>query len=711
MNPAPPIPIEVSRAPPAAPAAPAFSYDTAFSRNLGWLTDWEQRSLRARRAAIAGLGGVGGVHLLTLARLGIGAFTLADPDSYDMVNLNRQVGATMASIGRPKCAVMAELARAINPELDLRLFPAGVTEETIDAFLADADVYVDGLDFFALDIRRKVFARCAQLGIPAVTAAPLGMGAAFLVFQPGGMTFEEYFRLEGLPEKRQYVRFLLGLSPKGLHLGYLADPAHVDLAGRRGPSTSMAAQLCAGVAGAEIVKLLTGRGPIHAAPFYHQFDAYRGRWVRGRLRFGANNPLHRVKLAIAERLFARMSRQAAPPAQPGPADEIGRILDAARWTPSGDNVQPWTITPGADALVLRVRLAAEGDLYDYRGGEPSLLAAGMFLESLRVAASEFGRAVLWEHQGREPDGRLRIRVRLPRTADIQPDPLRPHLFLRSVDRRPYRPGRLSAAQKAALEATVADRLRIDWQEDLRDRWGWARLGAKATDIRLRIPEAFRIHQRVIDWTQRFSTGGIPSGAVGLDRLTLRVMRWAFQDWSRMKRLNRLVGTFGAALQLDLLPGLFSSAFFVLRLSDAPLISPEDRERALLQAGGALQRFWLTADRLGLALQPAMATLIFADYGRRGVYFTADGAAPAHAEALGKAVDARLDGPAQGTVFLGRIGRKPRTAPRARSVRKPLAALVTPPATPVRSPSRPDDDAPSRTVGSPVEQPAVLEAAP
>ena len=162
MTQAPPIPIEVSRAPPAAPAAPAFSYDTAFSRNLGWLTDWEQRSLRARRAAIAGLGGVGGVHLLTLARLGIGAFTLADPDSYDMVNLNRQVGATMASIGRPKCAVMAELARAINPEVDLRLFPAGVTEETIDAFLADADVYVDGLDFFALDIRRKVFARCAE---------------------------------------------------------------------------------------------------------------------------------------------------------------------------------------------------------------------------------------------------------------------------------------------------------------------------------------------------------------------------------------------------------------------------------------------------------------------------------------------------------------------------------------------------------------------
>ena len=46
-----------------------FSYDDAFSRNLGWVTSEEQRRLRRARIAIAGLGGVGGSHLLTLARL------------------------------------------------------------------------------------------------------------------------------------------------------------------------------------------------------------------------------------------------------------------------------------------------------------------------------------------------------------------------------------------------------------------------------------------------------------------------------------------------------------------------------------------------------------------------------------------------------------------------------------------------------------------
>src|SRR3954467_6277338 len=55
-----------------------FDYDEAFSRNIGWVTEWEQQILRTKRVAIAGMGGVGGLHLLTLARLGIGAFHISD---------------------------------------------------------------------------------------------------------------------------------------------------------------------------------------------------------------------------------------------------------------------------------------------------------------------------------------------------------------------------------------------------------------------------------------------------------------------------------------------------------------------------------------------------------------------------------------------------------------------------------------------------------
>lgn len=61
-------------------------YDAAFSRNLGWTTEWEQAAFRLKRVAIAGMGGVGGIHLLTLARLGIGQFHIADFDRFDVVS-------------------------------------------------------------------------------------------------------------------------------------------------------------------------------------------------------------------------------------------------------------------------------------------------------------------------------------------------------------------------------------------------------------------------------------------------------------------------------------------------------------------------------------------------------------------------------------------------------------------------------------------------
>ena len=162
-----------------------FDYATAFSRNIGWLTPNEQALLRSKRVAIAGLGGVGGSHLLTLTRLGIAAFTIADFDTFDLVNFNRQTGASLSSIGLRKTDVLAARAKEINPDLDLKILHEGVNADNLNDFLTNIDLYVDGLDFFAVAARRMVFAACAELGIPAITAAPLGMGAALLNFLPG----------------------------------------------------------------------------------------------------------------------------------------------------------------------------------------------------------------------------------------------------------------------------------------------------------------------------------------------------------------------------------------------------------------------------------------------------------------------------------------------------------------------------------------------
>ena len=287
-----------------------FDYTRAFSRNIGWVTQAEQERLRNTRVAIAGMGGVGGVHLLTLARLGIGRFRIADFDSFDLANFNRQAGAGMASLDRPKALVMADLARDINPELDIEIFDQGVQPGNLSSFLGGADVYVDGLDFFAFDMRLRTFEACAGMGIPAITAAPLGMGSALMNFLPGGMGFEEYFCWAGQPDDERALRFMIGLAPRLLQ-DYIAAPEHVDLDARKTPSTVMACQLCGGIAATEVLKLVLQRGRIMAAPHGMHFDAYRHKMVTTWRPGGNRNPVQRVMLAIARRRLAAMRLQAA----------------------------------------------------------------------------------------------------------------------------------------------------------------------------------------------------------------------------------------------------------------------------------------------------------------------------------------------------------------------------------------------------------------
>ena len=283
-----------------------FRYDEAFARNIGWVTEAEQAALRGKRIAIAGVGGVGGVHLLSLARLGIGAFHVAEMDTFDLVNFNRQAGAMMSTLGRPKVEVMIEMARDINPELDIKVFGEGVNAGNLDAFLDGVALYVDGLDFFAFQARRDTFNACHAKGVPAVTAAPLGMGTAVLSFLPGRMSFEEYFRLDGCDEDEMAVRFLLGLSPAMLQRGYLADPSRVDFAARRGPSTIAACQLCAGVTATEALKILLGRGEVLCAPWGFQFDAYRNRYIKTWRPWGNRNPVQQIGLFVARRQLRAM---------------------------------------------------------------------------------------------------------------------------------------------------------------------------------------------------------------------------------------------------------------------------------------------------------------------------------------------------------------------------------------------------------------------
>ena len=314
-----------------------------------------------------------------------------------------------------------------------------------------------------------------------------------------------------------------------------------------------------------------------------------------------------------------------------------------------------------------------GSVYEYRKGEPTWLAAGMLLETMSIAATAWQRQMVCEQGSSEAPHSMTVRF-LPSTKpDV--DPLLSFLTLRSVGRYPYRRRALSVEEKKALQSCLSDDVAIDWHEGLGPCAHFAKLCAAATAIRLRCPEAFAVHQRMIDWDRAQSPSAIPARATGLSRPTLLLMRWALQRWRRTQWVNRLGGTFGAALQIDYLPGIRSAAYLVLRRAPENAGRPADAAE-LMAIGRDIQRFWLTATRLGLAMQPVLATLAFADYGERQIQFSKEPGLSRRAERLAGAFRQAIGVSSQEVVFIGRIGEPSPRLPIHRSSRRPLAELMS-----------------------------------
>lgn len=351
-------------------------------------------------------------------------------------------------------------------------------------------------------------------------------------------------------------------------------------------------------------------------------------------------------------------------------DHLRRILDLARWAPSGDNTQPWRFEIVADEHVLVHGFDTRDHVVYDLDGHASQLAVGALLETLAIAASCEARRVHISRRPDTPDDHLLIDVRFEHDPTIALDPLAAVVQSRVVQRRPMSTRPLSEAQKRALEDAVPEAYRVQWFETLPQRGRVARLMFDNAKVRLTIPEAYAVHRSVIEWNAQFSEDRIPEQAVGVDRLTARFMRWALSSWARVEFLNRwLLGDLPPRVQLDLVPGLACAAHFAL-LAPAPTASVDH----YLSAGRVVQRFWLTAAHQGLYIQPEMTPVIFARYHRHGPPFTAARAVATRVGNLARRLSALVgDENADALFFMGRIGSGP--PPRSRSLRRPLDQLL------------------------------------
>lgn len=131
--------------------------------------------LRNAHVLVVGVGGVGAYAAEMIARAGVGQLTIADADNVSPSNINRQLVALHSTIGRPKCEILAERLKDINPELELHIVNRFIKDSETDALLDSTkfDYVVDAID--TLSPKLALIKGALDRGIPLVSS--MGAGA------------------------------------------------------------------------------------------------------------------------------------------------------------------------------------------------------------------------------------------------------------------------------------------------------------------------------------------------------------------------------------------------------------------------------------------------------------------------------------------------------------------------------------------------------
>jgi hypothetical protein len=349
---------------------------------------------------------------------------------------------------------------------------------------------------------------------------------------------------------------------------------------------------------------------------------------------------------------------------------VEQILDLGRWSPSGDNAQPWRFEIIDDRhIVIHGHDTRTNCIYDLNG-RASQISLGALIETITIGATRFGRKTEVSRRVNMPDDSPTFDVAFEDCPNTHESSLVSLIRSRCVQRRPLSTRSLSAVEKDNLQVAVGTGYTLHWLEGIFNRFKVAKILFTNARLRLRLPEAFETHIGSIEWGSQFSETGLPDQALGASKLTLRIMEVLMRKWKRVNFFNKyLGGTLAPAVEMDFIPSIACGAHFIIVAK-----SPARTIDNYVNAGRALQRFWLTAARIGLQLQPELTPLIFSRYDRDGIQLSklpeisqkARQIKNGLADLVGRDV-------ALSAVFMGRIGAgKPA---QSRSIRKPLADLI------------------------------------
>ncbi len=264
-------------------------YQESFTRNIGIFTRAEQEKLKNSTIAVAGVGGVGGLLAERLTRLGVGSIKMTDMGTFELSNMNRQYGCSTETIDQYKTEVICKNLLDINPSAKILYNNNGINSYA-DAiqFVDGADLVIDEMDYGAWKESIYLQRAARKRGVYYVFAGAIGFGALLAIFDPRGMTLEEYNNissdqdLELVGNLSVSAERVLPVTPSYITKAMSFEMLQEILKGQRPvPTCSIGVALASILAASNAVNILLGRKDIMTAPKFIYFDLMDQEWIVG----------------------------------------------------------------------------------------------------------------------------------------------------------------------------------------------------------------------------------------------------------------------------------------------------------------------------------------------------------------------------------------------------------------------------------------------
>lgn len=579
------------------------------NRNRYKITDAEQEALQHRAVGIIGLS-VGQSIALTMAmERTCGELRLADFDTAELSNLNR-IRTGTSSLGLHKTVIAAREIAEIDPFLQVKIFSDGLTQHNIDTFFDDGrkiDLLVEVCD--GLDIKIISRFKARSLGIPVIMDT-----------NDRGMIDVERFDLE--PE-RPILHGLAGdLNPEKIRdlsnedkIPYILKMVGADTLSTRMKASMMEVEqsintwpqlassvVLGGAVTTDVIRRIFLDQYHSSGRYYIDLDTLVGDNTTAPAAAPARSYRDETPPPITTAIMeAAMAQLPAPAATVQlPEHSLQKIADAAIAAPSGGNAQPWKFYYRSGRMHIFHDRHYSYSLLDHND-LGSYVSIGTAIENISLQAQAEGFDTHVTYFPLAPDRILVATVDFT-TAPQDKKPVVPEAFItsrltnRTVSQRAQLPDTAYRQLRESIAGYQGAQVHFVTDPDMMKQLG--EILATAEMLRLLHPRGhYDTFTNELRWTPQeneTTRDGMDVATLGVSNAEALALKVA-SDAAAMDFVRSVNG--GSGMKKIARKALAAAA------SIGIITMPEHTDVAYLEAGRAVERLWIEANKAGIAFQP------------------------------------------------------------------------------------------------------------